>query len=56
MNLHPGIRKEIGRMRAAEKREKEKPENSVREVKYDRTTRTLTVDGEVVDRFCPTFF
>lgn len=55
-DLHPGIREENGRIRAAEKREKDKPENATREVKYDRITRTLTVDGEVVDRFCPTFF
>ena len=55
-DMHPAFRKEMGRLRESEKREREKPENQGRDVRYDRTTRVLTVDGAIVDRFNPTFF
>ncbi len=55
-DTHPGIRKEKGRIRASEKREKEKPENKGCEVKYDRASRTLTVDDTIVGCYNPTFF
>ncbi len=54
-DTHPGIRKEMGRIQASEKREKEKPENQGCEVKYDQASRTLTVDGTIVDCYNPTF-
>ncbi len=55
-DTHPAIRKEMGRISASEKREKEKPENQGHEVKHDRASRTLTVDGTIVDYYNPTFF
>lgn len=55
-DLHPGVRREIIRIKEAEKREREKPENAGRDVRYDRESRTLTIDGQVVDRFSPAFF
>ena len=44
-DIHPAIRKESARIRAAEKRERENPENATREIVYDRKNRTLTIDG-----------
>ncbi len=55
-DTHPGIWKEMGRIRASEKREKEKPENLCCDAKYDRASRTLTVDGTIVDCYNSTFF
>ena len=55
-DMHPGVRREFNRLRLSEKTEKEKPENEGRTVEYDHTTRTVTVDGVVVDRFRSSFF
>ncbi len=57
-DTHPGIRKEMSRIWASEKREKENPENQGcdSQVKYDWASRTLTVDSTIVDRYNPTFF
>lgn len=55
-DVHPAIRKEMGRLFEAEKAEKSKPENVGREVNFDRKKRILTVDGVVIDRFRPSYF
>lgn len=55
-DVHPFVRKELGRLRDATKREKDRAENAGKEVVYDHNTRTLTVDGIVVDRYKPCFF
>lgn len=55
-DLHPAVRKENDRMRRSEKSEREKPENAGKAVVYDKTMRQITVNGNVVDRYSPTFF
>ena len=55
-DMHPGVRREFNRLRQSEKTEKDKPENINRTVEYDHVTRTVTVDGVVVDRFRSSFF
>ena len=55
-DMHPGVRREFNRLRQSEKTEKEKTENINRTVEYDHATRTVTVDGVVVDRFRSSFF
>ena len=55
-DIHPGVRREFNRLRQSEKTEKDKPENLNRTVEYDHVTRTVTVDGVVVDRFRSSFF
>ena len=55
-DIHPSVRKELYRLREAEKRESEKAENAGKQVKYDHATRTLSVDGMVIDRYMPIFF
>ena len=55
-DIHPAIRREYKRIYDAEKREKDKPENQGIEVKYDKMSRTLIVNGQVIDRFRPNFF
>ena len=55
-DVHPLIRKELNRLREVEKREKEKPENQGLNVYYDGTRREVVVNGNVVDKFRPSFF
>ena len=55
-DLHPAIRKEQDRLRKAEKEEKDKPENQGKTVKYDYKQRVLLRDGQIIDRFSPSFF
>ena len=55
-DVHPAIRKEMGRLYQAERDEKEKPENQGRNVHFDSKKRILTIDGAVIDRFKPSFF
>ena len=54
-DMHPGVCREFNRLRQSEKTEKEKSENINRTVEYDHVTRTVTVDGVVVDRFRSSF-
>lgn len=54
-DVHPMVRKEFARLRRVEKEEKQRPENEGRTVKYDPETRTVTVDGSVIDKFRPSF-
>lgn len=48
---HPLIRNEWKRLYETKKREEEKPENQGRTVILDRKSRTVTLDGEIIDRF-----
>jgi hypothetical protein len=55
-DTHPGIRREMKRLRDTEKREKEKPENQGRTVTYDWKACCVKVDGIIVDSYRPSFF
>ena len=55
-DVHPAIRKEYGRLYEAERSEKAKAENQGKEVLFDTKKRVLLIDGEIVDRFKPSFF
>ena len=55
-DIHPAIRKDLNRIRNSKKRQMENPENQGRDVPYDNDTRCVTVDGLIVDRFCPQYF
>ena len=55
-DVHPAIRKELGRLRRREKEEKEKPENQGTNINYDTEQRVLLRDGLVIDRYAPNFF
>ena len=55
-DVHPAIRREFGRLIEVEKKEKEKAENAGRTVAFDHLRRVVTVDGEVIDSFKPSFF
>ena len=48
---HPMVRKELARLYAVVKSEKEKPVNQGRTVEFNKDTRCVTVDGTVIDRF-----
>ena len=55
-DVHPLVRKELGRLREVEKREKDKPENQGRNVRYDFKERKVYVDNVVVDSYQGSFF
>ena len=55
-DIHPLVRKELNRIHAVEREERNKPENQGRYVEYNNNTRCVTVDGVIVDRFKPSFF
>ena len=55
-DTHPGILREQKRIRAVEKREKEKPENAGRSVRYDWKQRCVMIDDHIIDTFKPSFF
>ena len=50
-DMHPLVRKEFDRLRGVEKREKERPENRGKTVRYDYRERKVYVDNIVVDSF-----
>ena len=50
-DLHPLVRKEFDRLRGVAKREKERPENQGKNVRYDYKERKVYVDDIVVDSF-----
>lgn len=54
-DVPPAVRKESKRIKEAEKRERDDPANEGKAVVYNRETKTLTVDGQIVDRFAPNF-
>ena len=55
-DVHPIVRKELDRLRDATKREKERPENQGKSVRYDYRERKVYVDDVVVDSFQVTSF
>lgn len=55
-DIHPVVRKEIGRLRKREKDEKDKPDNAGVNIVYDNKNRVLLRDNVVIDRFTPQFF
>ena len=55
-DIHPVVRKEIGRLRKRERDEKNKPENTSVNISYDGKNRVLLRDGIIIDRFTPKFF
>ena len=50
-DTHPEVRNEEKRLYDTFKAEKEKPENVGIDVVFDRKTRVVTVNGEIIDRF-----
>lgn len=50
-DTHPLVRKELGRLREVTKREKERPENRGKHVRFDGKERKVYVDDVVVDSF-----
>ena len=54
-DTHPTIRKEINRLLQREKDEKDSASNAGCEINYDRKERVLRRDGEVIDKFRPSF-
>ena len=55
-DMHPAVRREFTRLREAEKKLREDPDTQGRDIEYDRDSRTLKVDGVIVDRFRSSFF
>lgn len=55
-DVHPGVRKEWKRLREAEVREKERPENVGCVIRLDTRQRKLYRDDDVIDCFNPQFF
>ena len=55
-DVHLLVRKELNRLREVEKREKDKPENQGRNVRYDYKERKVYVDNAVVDSYQGSFF
>lgn len=52
-DTHPAFRREMGRLREAEKRERNRPENQGKKVFYDREERALKVNDVVVYKYNP---
>lgn len=48
---HPLVRQEWSRLYETQRQEKDKPENAGKEVMVNRKERTVTVNGEIVDKF-----
>ena len=55
-DVHPAVRKELGRLRRRERDEKERPENQGVNIQYDHQRRVLLRDGMVIDRYAPSYF
>ena len=55
-DIHPVVRKEIGRLRKKAKDEKAKAENVGATIVFDAKNRTVTRNGVIIDRFTPKFF
>jgi hypothetical protein len=54
-DVHPMVRKEFARLRKIEQKEKAKAENEGRSVTYDAESRTVLVDGIIIDKFRASF-
>ena len=55
-DIHPAVRKELGRLRKVAKDENEKAENSGCTIVFDHKNRVVTRDNVVIDRFMPKYF
>ena len=55
-DIHPAVRKEIGRLRKRAKEEEEKSDNTGAIIAFDPKNRVVTRNGVVIDRFYPKFF
>ncbi|MEA3357744.1 MAG: hypothetical protein U9Q67_04915, partial [Patescibacteria group bacterium] len=55
-DIHPASRKELARLRARERDEKNKPENAGVNIHYDWKQRVLLRDEVIIDRYCPIFY
>ena len=55
-DVHPAVRKELARLRKREREEKDRPENQGINIQFDNQRRVLLRDGEVIDRYIPTYF
>ena len=54
-DVHPGVRKEWKRLREAEEREKERPENVGCVIRLDTRQRKLNCDNNIIDCWNPQF-
>ena len=48
---HPEVRKEMKRLNDIARQERDKPENTGVEIKFDRRARKITRNGETIDSF-----
>ena len=55
-DVHPAVRREWKRLKEAESQEKDKPENAGCDIKLDFRKRELLKDGEVIDKWQPSYF
>ena len=55
-DIHPMVRKEIGRLRKRERDEKNMPKNTGVNLSYEGKNRVLLKYGIIIDRFTPKFF
>ena len=55
-DIHPVVRKEIGRLRKKVRDENAKAENDGVNIVYDAKNRIVTRNGVIIDRFTPKFF
>ena len=55
-DIHPGVQREVRRLKNTVKTEREKAENTGRDIQYDWKNRCVTVDNMIVDSFQPSFF
>lgn len=55
-DMHPAVKRELDRLYKAFRQEKEKPDNTGKNVEFDRQNRTISCDGVVIDRFKPVSF
>ena len=53
--LHRTVHHELGRLRIRKRIEKNKPENITSRIHYDRKKRIVTKNGQVIDKFSPSF-
>ena len=55
-DIHPVVRREIGRLKKLTKDEKNKSENVGVNITYDAKNRVVKREGVIIDRFTPKFF
>ena len=55
-DLHPSVRMEWKRLRDAEEKEKQRPENAGCEIRFDAREKKLYRDNVVIDTWRPKFF